>query len=186
MWAVVQTYSKRSQKKENSLIALTLRHFLLQPGRSLCSRNPRWGLTPSQLHCAIIKVHHNCAAPWPRLSEKSAWCKHCEKGNPCLRRNSGGQMTSILPAAGLVFPFSLHSPVKIHQQLLQVPVAGGQWEAAPRVQPVAQHWIGICASLTLFSLLLGVKGTCSTYNRIKQRLKSPLLCFLPSLKVKLV
>lgn len=78
IWAVIQTYSKRSQKKENYLAALTLRNFLLQPGRSLCSQNPCWGLTSSQLHHVIITVHHNYAAPWPWCSEKSAWSNHCE------------------------------------------------------------------------------------------------------------
>ena len=110
----------------------TYLRFLLQP-----SQNPCRGLTPSQLHCVIIKVHHSYAAPWPWLPEKSAWRKHCGKGNPCPRRNSGGQMMNMLPAACLVFRCLLHSPVKIHQQLLRVRVAGEQREAGPRIQPVA-------------------------------------------------
>lgn len=108
------------------------------------------------------------------------WCKHCEKDNQCPRRNSGSYMIIILLAAYLIFPFSLHSSVKIHQQLLQVPMGGDQWKTGHRRQPVAQCWIGICASLILFSLLLGVKGTCSTYKRIKKkkkRMNPPLLCF---------
>lgn len=80
-------------------------------------------------------------------------------------------MIIILLAAYLIFPFSLHSSVKIHQQLLQVPMGGDQWKTGHRRQPVAQCWIGICASLILFSLLLGVKGTCSTYKRIKKKKK---------------
>lgn len=83
----------------------------------------------------------------------------------------------IFSAACLVFPFCFHSPVKIHQQLLQVPIPGDQWKHGHRMQSVAQGWISICVSLTLFSLLLGVKGTYSTYSRIKKRINPPLLCF---------
>lgn len=111
----------------------------------------------SHLHYVIIKVHHHYAVPWPLLSEKSVWCKHCGKGNLCPRRNSGGQMMSIFLRDGLVFPFFLHSLVKIHQQLLQVPIAGGQWEPGPNIQPVAPCWTDTCPSLTLLSLVLGVR-----------------------------
>lgn len=96
LWSLHRQYEqlfrhtvKDIRRKRIALQCLTLRHFVFQPGRSLCSHNPCWGLTPSQLHCVIIKAHHNYAAPWPWLSEQSAWCKHCEKGNPCARRNSG-------------------------------------------------------------------------------------------------
>lgn len=105
------------------------------------------------------------------------WCKHCEKDNQCPRRNSGEYIMIIFSAACLVFPFSFHSPRKIHQQLLQVPIAGDQWKHGHRTRSVAQCWIGVCVSLTLFSLLLGLKGTYSTYSRIKKRINPSLLCF---------
>lgn len=105
------------------------------------------------------------------------WCKHCEKDNQCLRRNSGEQMMVILSEACFVFPFSIHPPVKTQQQLLQVPIARDQWKCGHRMQPIAQCWIDICVSLTLFSLLLRMKGTYSIYNRIKKRINPPLLCF---------
>lgn len=122
-----------------------LEAFLLQPARPLLSQNPCWGLTPSQ--ASIPSFNRTMCCILPRLSEKSAWCKHCGKGNPWPRRNFRGQMRSIkIPHSSSslsCFPFVPPFSNK-YSTVVTGAIAGPR-----RSWPLVQCWSGICASLTL-------------------------------------